>query len=292
MADELFGDDGTLNDKLATRGRLSRSRARRRTPRRPHRRRRPLRHRRRPLPAEPSAPGPPTPSSRRATPSAAPGTSSAIPGIRSDSDMFTLGYSFRPWDGEKSIADGASILQLHQGHRRRGRHRPATSASATGSCAADWSDRGRPLAVVTGRAHRHGRDGASSPPASSSPAPATTATTTATRPTSPGMDRFAGTIVHPQAWPEDLDYAGKRVVVIGSGATAVTLVPALADDGRARDHAPALARPTSPRCRPRIRWPICSGACSRALRGPGHPLVQGAHDPRLLPVEPAPARRW
>ena len=56
-----------------------------------------------------------------------------------------------------------------------------------------------------------------------------------------GRDTFAGTIVHPQLWPEDLDYTGKRVVVIGSGATAVTLIPAMADARRSRDDAPALA---------------------------------------------------
>ena len=56
-----------------------------------------------------------------------------------------------------------------------------------------------------------------------------------------GRENFAGRIVHPQKWPEDLDYAGKRVVVIGSGATAVTLVPEMAEDGRARHHAAALA---------------------------------------------------
>ena len=57
----------------------------------------------------------------------------------------------------------------------------------------------------------------------------------------PGVERFAGRIVHPQAWTDDIDHAGKRVVVIGSGATAVTLVPSLAETGRARDDAPALA---------------------------------------------------
>ena len=115
-------------------------------------------------------------------------------------------------------------------------------------------DRRRPLARHR-RAHRHRRDGRAHRAASSSRAAATTATTTATCPTSPGMDRFAGTIVHPQAWPEDLDYAGKRVVVIGSGATAVTLIPSLADDGRARHDAPALADLHRLAARPRTRSP-------------------------------------
>ena len=121
-----------------------------------------------------------------------------------------------------------------------------------------------------GRAHRHRRDGRSSPAASSSRAPATTATTRATRRDFEGIERFAGEIVHPQHWPEDLDYAGKRVVVIGSGATAVTLVPAMAERGRARDDAPALAelrrlaarrgparrRCCAARCRRRLAYPI------------------------------------
>ena len=69
------------------------------------------------------------------------------------------------------------------------------------------------------------------------------------RPEFPGEDRFAGPIVHPQHWPADLDHAGKRVVVIGSGATAVTLVPALAKDAGARDDAAALAELHRRRCR-------------------------------------------
>ena len=90
--------------------RTARSRAARRARRRADRRRRPVRHRRGlPSPA-PTAPARPSRSSRRATRSAAPGTCSAIPGIRSDSDMFTLGYSFRPWEDAKAIADGPSIL--------------------------------------------------------------------------------------------------------------------------------------------------------------------------------------
>ena len=70
---------------------------------------------------------------------------------------------------------------------------------------------------------------------------ATTTTTSRYAPEFPGADDFEGTIVHPQHWPEDLDYAGKQVVVIGSGATAVTLVPAMAADRRPRDDAAALA---------------------------------------------------
>ena len=159
------------------------------------------------------------------------------PGIRSDSDMHTLGYSFRPWDGEKSIADGDSILQYIK-----------DTASESGVdthirfnhriIAAELVDARFALAHHR-RADGHRRDHRTHRLASSSPAAGTTATTTATCPTSRAWRDFAGTIVHPQAWPEGLDFAGKRIVVIGSGATAVTLVPALA---RSASHVTMLQR--------------------------------------------------
>jgi len=147
------------------------------------------------------------------------------PGIRSDSDMFTLGYSFRPWDGEKSIADGPSILQYIKDtaaeagidHHIRFNHRVTradwSTEDARWHITAEKSGTGETVELTCGFVfscsgyyrYDHGY-----------------------LPDFAGMDRFEGTIVHPQAWPEDLDYAGKRVVVIGSGATAVTLVPAMA----------------------------------------------------------------
>ena len=148
------------------------------------------------------------------------------PGIRSDSDMYTLGYSFRPWTNPKAIADGPSILAYLRetaeayGIDRQHPLRPPRRARAL-------VERGRAL-DGRGARRRVGRAACGSRAASSSCAPATTTTTRATRPTSPARERFRGRIVHPQQWPADLDYAGKRVVVIGSGATAVTLVPALA----------------------------------------------------------------
>lgn len=149
------------------------------------------------------------------------------PGIRSDSDMFTLGYSFRPWDGEKSIADGASILQYIKDtaaesgidEHIRFNHRIVRADWSTDDArwhiTAERSDTGEIVELTCGFVfscsgyyrYDHGY-----------------------LPDFAGMDRFEGTIVHPQAWPEDLDYAGKRVVVIGSGATAVTLVPSMATD--------------------------------------------------------------
>ena len=90
-------------------------------------------------------------------------------------------------------------------------------------------------------------------------------------------ERFAGRIVHPQHWPDDLDYAGKRVVVIGSGATAVTLVPALAEDGRARDDAPALADVRRRRARRATRSPTgCARVLPAALGLRAHALEERA----------------
>jgi monooxygenase len=154
------------------------------------------------------------------------------PGIRSDSDMFTLGYAFRPWRQEKSIADGASILKYIREtaaaegveHEIRYRHR-AVHASWSSS-QSRWtvdvqrvdvqgSDTGEPIRLTCdflyGNTGYYRYDEGYTPPIE-------------------GTERFAGRIVHPQHWPEDLDYTGKRIVVIGSGATAVTLVPALAQD--------------------------------------------------------------
>jgi monooxygenase len=149
------------------------------------------------------------------------------PGIRSDSDLHTLGYGFKPWTGEQSIADGPAILDyvretaLENGidrHIRFG-HRVVraewSSADARWTVEATRGDGGEAVAFTCGFLFSAGGyyryDEAFTPHFE-------------------GRERFQGQIVHPQHWPEDLDYAGKRVVVVGSGATAVTLVPALARD--------------------------------------------------------------
>jgi cation diffusion facilitator CzcD-associated flavoprotein CzcO len=147
------------------------------------------------------------------------------PGIRSDSDMYTLGYSFRPWEEPKAIADGESILnyvrQTASDHRIdekvRFHHRVVRAEWSTAR--ARWTvevERGdteetvqlscRFLLMCSGY-YRY--DAGYTPEL-------------------PGVERFAGEIVHPQHWSEDIDYTGKRVVVIGSGATAITLVPSMA----------------------------------------------------------------
>src|SRR4051794_14941044 len=174
------------------------------------------------------------------------------PGIRSDSDMFTLGYSFRPWDGGKWSAAAPRFLRnlrdTPSGFGINGNIRfnnriaktncpPKDTASELGIdehirfnhriVKTNWStddarwyvtaertDTGETVELTCGfifscsgyYRYDHGY-----------------------QPDFAGMDRFQGTIIHPQAWPEDLDYAGKRVVVIGSGATAVTLIPSLAE---------------------------------------------------------------
>jgi cation diffusion facilitator CzcD-associated flavoprotein CzcO len=148
------------------------------------------------------------------------------PGIRSDSDMFTLGYRFRPWRDAKAIADGPSILSYI---RDTAREYGIDDRIRYGSRAvsASWSSEEARWTVDV-------RDEASGEIRQIS-CSFLFANTGYYRydqgylPEFPGRERFSGTIVHPQHWPEDLDYYGKRVVVIGSGATAVTLVPAMAE---------------------------------------------------------------
>jgi monooxygenase len=148
------------------------------------------------------------------------------PGIRSDSDMFTLGYSFRPWKEAKAIADGDSIRDYVRATARehgvadsiRFNHRVLaarwSSERARWTVQIERTDSGERIEMSCGflfgcTGYYRYDEGYT--------------------PELPGAERFRGEIVHPQRWPEDLDYTGKRVVVIGSGATAVTLVPAMAE---------------------------------------------------------------
>ncbi len=158
------------------------------------------------------------------------------PGIRSDSDMYTLGYSFKPWTEAKAIADGPSILRyLDETAREHGidkhiRHQHRVVAASWSTPDARWTvtvERGPEqerveftcnfLFMCSGYYNYEA----------------------GYLPDFAGREDFAGTIVHPQHWPEGLDYAGKRVVVIGSGATAVTLVPEMA---KAAAHVTMLQR--------------------------------------------------
>ncbi|RDI62856.1 flavin-containing monooxygenase [Nocardia pseudobrasiliensis] len=148
------------------------------------------------------------------------------PGIRSDSDMNTFGYHFRPWRGTKVLADGASIRGYVQEtadeydvnpHIHFGRRVVRSSFdSATGLWTVRTTDEKSGATTEYTSRFLVGCTGYYSYDAGY-------------RPSFPGEESFTGPIIHPQQWPEDLDYEGKRVVVIGSGATAVTLVPAMTD---------------------------------------------------------------
>jgi cation diffusion facilitator CzcD-associated flavoprotein CzcO len=147
------------------------------------------------------------------------------PGVRSDSDMYTLGYSFRPWQHEKSITDGPSILQYIRdtarelGIDQKIRFGHGVTRAEWSSADAQWTVEAqvgpdeKPIRYTCGflyvcSGYYDYSEGY--------------------MPGWPGMDRFQGTMVHPQHWPETLNYEGRQVVIIGSGATAVTLAPAMA----------------------------------------------------------------
>jgi monooxygenase len=149
------------------------------------------------------------------------------PGIRSDSDMFTLGYGWKPWDGEAAIADGPDILDyLREAARETGvdqrirYYHKVTKASWSSenevwTLTIDHVDTGETSQLTANfvwwTSGYYDYDEGYTPEF-------------------PGIEKYKGTIVHPQFWPEDLDYTGKEVVVIGSGATAVTLIPSMARD--------------------------------------------------------------
>ncbi|MCV7435009.1 flavin-containing monooxygenase [Mycolicibacterium bacteremicum] len=146
------------------------------------------------------------------------------PGIRSDSDIFTLSFPYEPWTGRAHVAEGADIRDyLVATARKYGIDRHIRFGTTVSSV--DWDS-----ATDTWTVHAE-TDGAQVTHRArfvffgtgyyNYDEPYT--------PQFPGIENFAGTVVHPQFWPEDLDYTGKRVVVIGSGATAISLVPALAE---------------------------------------------------------------
>ncbi len=147
------------------------------------------------------------------------------PGVRSDSDMYTLGYPFRPWTDAKAIADGPSILRYirdtaaEHGIDRRIRYGHRVVAASWSDEDSRWTVTAQVVATdeqveltcdflyLCSGYYRYDQGYS---------------------PEFPGRERFEGTLVHPQHWPADLDYTGKKVVIIGSGATAVTLGPAMA----------------------------------------------------------------
>jgi monooxygenase len=148
------------------------------------------------------------------------------PGIRSDSDMYTLGYASKPWASTRALADGPSILEyVHEAAREAGiddeirlHHRVIradfSSADARWTLTVERTDTGETFEITSAFVfsctgyYRYDQG---------------------YMPSFEGVEDYQGTLIHPQHWPEDLDYESKQVVVIGSGATAVTLVPALAE---------------------------------------------------------------
>jgi len=150
------------------------------------------------------------------------------PGIRSDSDMFTLGYDFRPWTDTKLLADGPSIRQyIEDTANEYGVHRDIRFGHRITKVS--WSSKDKCWTVTAVK------ESASQPEEVSLTARFVYGCTgyfkydAGYTPPLPGVERFKGDVIHPQHWPENYDYSGKRVVVIGSGATAVTLVPAMTD---------------------------------------------------------------
>lgn len=148
-----------------------------------------------------------------------------FPGIRSDSDMHTLGYEFKPWRAAKAIADGPSILDYinetatengidqHIRYQHLVRKANWSDSKATWAVDIERADSGEICTIhcnfIMVCAGYYSYESGYTPEFN-------------------GLDRFRGDIVHPQAWPDDLDYRKRKVVVIGSGATAVTLVPEMA----------------------------------------------------------------
>ena len=149
------------------------------------------------------------------------------PGIRSDSDMHTLGYNFKPWRESKAIADGPAILKyIRETAEENGvtdhiRFRQQLFRAEWSSAAATWALKVRDTAsgeiktihcnmlLVCAGYYSYEQ---------------------AYVPEFPGRDEFAGPVIEPQFWPRDFDYRGKNIVVIGSGATAMTIVPEMAQD--------------------------------------------------------------
>ncbi len=193
------------------------------------------------------------------------------PGVRSDSDMYTLGYSFKPWRDGRSLADGPSILRYiretaeENGIDRHVQFRSRVVAADFDTAQARWTltvedpTSGARRAVTCGFLYccagyydyEHPYDARL-----------------------PGVETFAGTLVHPQFWPEELRTAGRRVVVIGSGATAVTLVPSLLTGEDAAEHVTMVQRtptwispvPSKDRHAERLKAVLPSGAAHRVIR--------------------------
>jgi cation diffusion facilitator CzcD-associated flavoprotein CzcO len=213
------------------------------------------------------------------------------PGVRSDSDMHTLGYSFRPWTGEKAIAEGPTILRYleetarEEGIDREIRFGHRLKRAAWSSTEACWTSeierRDAPPLTIRSRflmmcgGYYDYEQGY--------------------LPEYPGRERWRGPLVHPQRWTDDIDYAGKRVVVIGSGATAVTLVPALAERAAhvtmlQRSPTYMLSRPSVDPVQMRLRRWVGARAAHAVTRWKN--VLLGQYLFRACRRKPARVRHW
>ncbi len=205
------------------------------------------------------------------------------PGIRSDSDIFTLSFPWEPWTRDENVADGPDIRDyLAETARKHGIDRHIRFNTRV--LCADWdsdTDTWTVEAEVDGVARTfRGRFLFFGTGYYNYDEPYT--------PDFPGIENFTGNVVHPQHWPESLDYAGKRVVVIGSGATAVSLIPALA---KTAGHVTMLQRsPTymlsSPRINPAVQ------AIRKVLPGRAGYRVVRLYNTAFIVLTYAIARKW
>lgn len=148
------------------------------------------------------------------------------PGIRSDSDMFTLGFRFKPWTSSRAIADGQSIWNyINEAAVENGIDKHIRTGHRVTSV--DWSDADNRWTINIETAGEQQQLTASFLSVCSGYYNYDEGYS----PEFPGAADFKGQIIHPQDWPEGLDYAGKKIVVIGSGATAITLIPSLVNEG-------------------------------------------------------------
>ncbi|VVE11537.1 monooxygenase flavin-binding family protein [Pandoraea communis] len=210
------------------------------------------------------------------------------PGVRSDSDMFTLGFSFRPWASPRAIADGGEILEylkdtaraegldslIRYGHKVREARWDSTIARWTVDIERTHADGRQDTQALTCRflfmcSGYYAYDAGHAP-------------------TWPDMDAFTGTIVHPQHWPQDLDYRDKRVVIVGSGATAVTLLPSMAATAAhvtmlQRSPSYILSMPSRDGVAERLRTWLPAGMAHRIVRAKNVLIALGFYNA---------ARRW
>ncbi len=212
------------------------------------------------------------------------------PGIRSDSDMYTLGYDFKPWRAAKAIADGPSIRDYIRetavehgiAAHIRTQHRLVS---------ADWSAaEGRWMVEVECGPQRQRLQ---MKPRCLLFCSGYYNYAQGHRPHFPGEEQFTGTLVHPQFWPEGLDYTGKQVVVIGSGATAVTLVPEMARTAAhvtmlQRSPSYVVARPATDAIAETLKRWLPAGLAYRLIRAKN--VLVGLYFYRLMRKYPGPAK--